>query len=100
MGRRRRVDPVRTADEGSPPAKPGAVAPVDVDGVLAVTVGTALWALAFVVLLPFRDRLEDNDAGWWLATCLAGVGLGIFGIYYCRRRRDRLARPPAQNDER
>jgi H+/Cl- antiporter ClcA len=68
-----------------------AITPVDVDGVLATTVGTVLWALAFLVLLPFRGRLEDNDAEWWLWTCLAGVGLGLFGIAYCRRRRDRLA---------
>ena len=24
---------------------------------------------------------------WWLWTCLAGFGLGLFGLEYCRRRR-------------
>ena len=26
---------------------------------------------------------------WWLWTCLAGFGLGLFGLEYCRRRRKR-----------
>jgi hypothetical protein len=65
--------------------------PVDVDGVAAITTGTVLWALAFLALLPFRSRLADHGADWWLWTCVAGVGMGLWGINYCRRRRDRLA---------
>jgi hypothetical protein len=64
---------------------------VDVDGVAVLTVGTVLWALAFFALLPFRGRLADHDVDWWLWSCVAGVGLGLWGISYCRRRRDRLA---------
>jgi len=26
---------------------------------------------------------------WWLWTCLAGFGLGVWGWDYCRRRRNR-----------
>lgn len=66
--------------------------PVDVDGVAVITVGTVLWALAFLVLLPFRSRLAAHDADWWLWTCAAGVALGLYGIAYCRRRRARLER--------
>lgn len=65
------------------------VEPLDVDGVRTVAVGTALWALAFVLLLPFYGRLEDSGRGWWLWTCVAGFGLGIIGWDYCRRRRRR-----------
>ena len=36
------------------------VEPLDVDGVRTVAVGTALWALAFVLLLPFYGRLEEE----------------------------------------
>jgi hypothetical protein len=63
---------------------------VDVDGVAIVTIGTILWAVAFGVLLPFRGRLADHNIDWWLWTCLAGVGMGLWGINYCRRRRNRL----------
>jgi len=63
---------------------------VDVDGVAIVTVGTILWAIAFVALLPLRSRLADHNADWWLWTCLAGVGMGLWGINYCRRRRNRI----------
>jgi hypothetical protein len=65
------------------------VEPLDVDGVRTVAVGTALWALAFVLLLPFYDRLEESGRVWWLWTCVAGFGLGIIGWDYCRRRRRR-----------
>jgi hypothetical protein len=50
-------------------------------------VGTGLWLLAFVALLPFYSRLEESGRLWWLWTCLAGFGLGLFGVEYCRRRR-------------
>jgi hypothetical protein len=62
------------------------IPPLDVAGVRTVQVGTALWALAFLGLLPFYSRLQDDGHQWWLWTCLAGVGLGLFGIEYCRRR--------------
>ena len=63
------------------------VEPLDVDGVRTVGVGIALFALAFVALLPFYGRLAEGDRTWWLWTCLAGVGLGFLGLEYCRHRR-------------
>ena len=42
---------------------------------------------AFVALLPFYGRLAGRRSTWWLWTCLAGFGLGLFGLEYCRRRR-------------
>ena len=69
------------------------VEPLDVDGTRTVAVGTALWLLGFLVLLPFYGRLEQDDHVWWIWTCLAGFGLGLFGWDHCRRRlRARLAR--------
>jgi hypothetical protein len=68
------------------------VEPLDVDGVRTVAVGTALWALAFFLLLPFYGRLQESGRLWWLWTCVAGFGLGIIGWDYCRRRRRRSRR--------
>jgi hypothetical protein len=86
----RRRRPGSAATGGSDQTR-GNPEPVDVDGVAAITTGTVLWARAFLALLPFRSRLADHDVDWWLWTCIAGVGMGLWGIYYCRRRRDRLA---------
>jgi hypothetical protein len=63
------------------------VEPLDVDGVRTVEVGTGLWLLGFLALLPFYGRLQEDGNLWWLWTCLAGFGLGLFGLEYCRRRR-------------
>ena len=63
------------------------VEPLDVDGVRTVEVGVAVWLVAFIALLPFYGALQDSGRTWWLWTCLAGFGLGLFGLEYCRRRR-------------
>lgn len=63
------------------------VEPLDVDGVRTVQVGTALFLLAFVGLLPFYGGLQESGRTWLLWTCLAGVGLGLLGTEYCKRRR-------------
>lgn len=70
------------------------VKPLDVDGVRTMQVGAALWALAFVALLPFTDQLRETGRGWWLTTCLIGTGLGLIGWEYCRRRRKALLADP------
>ena len=44
-----------------------------------VAVGTALWFVAFVVLLPFWGWLGRHDHRIWLWTCLAGWLLGLLG---------------------
>ncbi|WP_244884221.1 DUF2530 domain-containing protein [Carbonactinospora thermoautotrophica] len=64
--------------------------PMETNEVLVLTVGTVLWGLAFGVLLPFHGRLAETGHGWWVWTCLAGVGIGLLGIYYTRRRREKL----------
>jgi len=63
------------------------VEPLDVDGVRTVQVGTGVFFLAFLALLPFYGRLEQSDRLWVLWMCLAGVGLGLLGAEYCKRRR-------------
>ena len=63
------------------------VEPLDVDGVRTVQVGTGLFLLAFLALLPFYGRLEEEGQTWLLWMCLTGVGLGLLGVEYCKRRR-------------
>lgn len=60
--------------------------PMRTNDVRMVQVGTALWALAFLGLLPFRDALERDGRGWWLATCACGVALGLLGLLVVTRR--------------
>ena len=74
------------------------VEPLDVDGVRTVEVGTALWLLAFLALLPFYGRARGQRRTWWLWTCLAGFGLGLFGLEYCRRRRKERSSPRRSDD--
>jgi hypothetical protein len=68
------------------------VEPLDVTGLRTVSVGTALFLLAGLALLPFYGWLEDHDREWWLWTCAAGFGLGLFGYDHCRRRARYLSR--------
>ncbi|MGH8840951.1 MAG: DUF2530 domain-containing protein [Jiangellaceae bacterium] len=71
--------------------EPPQVHPFDVDGVRTVAVGTVLWAAAFVILALNRGSLDEQGLGWWLWTCLSGVGLGLLGLEYTRKRRDAIA---------
>ncbi|HEV7207935.1 MAG TPA: DUF2530 domain-containing protein [Mycobacteriales bacterium] len=64
--------------------------PVDTDGIVVVSVGTALWLVALIVLLVLHDRLNSAGHLWWIPTAAVGFGLGLAGIGYCLRRRSRL----------
>ena len=74
------------------------VEPLDVDGVRTMIVGSALWVVAFVAMLPFVGTLRDNDRLTWLWICLAGLGLGLVGVEYCRRRRNALRLDPGRRN--
>ena len=72
---------------GRPTHAVAEVRPLDVSGLRTVTVGTVLFLVAGLVLvLFFREWMEDTDREWWLWTCVAGFGLGLFGYDHCRRR--------------
>jgi uncharacterized protein DUF2530 len=68
-------------------------APVHTDDRKAMLVGIALWLAATAVLLVFLRPLLDSGNGWWLWTCIAGLGLGLLGLIYThwKRRRDGAA---------
>ncbi|MBB4700456.1 DUF2530 domain-containing protein [Sphaerisporangium siamense] len=70
--------------------RPPDLAPLKTNDTAAILVGTGLWAVALVVLLVVG---VPAGRGWWIWTCVAGIGLGLFGCFYVWRR-DRHAPPP------
>ena len=62
------------------------------DGVRTVTIGTVLWLIALIVSVTLHSRLQRDGHLWWIATAATGFGLGLVGIYYCRRRSATLRR--------
>lgn len=91
-----------TVNDVPPPRLPARteILPLDVDGVRTVSVGTLIWALTFLALLPFADDLRRAGAEWWLWVCLTGVGLGLIGLTYCMIRRSGLRRAAAEAAQR
>lgn len=98
------------SDEGAgaagrkPPASrpeqpPVAAQAVDVDGIAVVSAGTVLWAVALVLSLVYESHLRRDGHLWWVATAACGFGLGLLGIAYCVRRRNRLGDPQARPPE-
>lgn len=56
----------------------------------AITLG---WVLALIVLLFVRQSLPAG-VRWWVWTCVCGVLMGLFGLWYVpllKRRRARMA---------
>ena len=53
-----------------------------------VMIGTAIWFVAFVALLPFYGWLGRHDHRVWLWTCLAGWLLGLFGTALMSKHRN------------
>jgi len=59
---------------------------------------TAAWAVALVVVLAARDALPAGS-GWWVWTCVTGLVMGLFGLWYVpvlKRGRARAAARRAQ----
>ena len=61
--------------------------PVQINARRIVAVGTVIWFVAFVALLPFWSWLGDHGHRIWLWTCLAGWVLGLLGLAVMSRHR-------------
>jgi hypothetical protein len=52
-----------------------------------IFVGTAIFFVGFVVLLPFYSWLGEHHHRVWLWTCLAGWVLGLAGLTLMQKHR-------------
>jgi hypothetical protein len=80
-----------------PTATPQREAPAPLEGPIVATVtgGTIIWFVMFLGQLPFYGWFSDHGHAWWIWTCLAGAGLGCFGIWYVRARDAAIKRAEA-----
>ena len=72
--------------------------PLEANDQLVTAVITAGWVVALIVLFAVRPEIPAADR-WWIWTCVAGVGLGIFGLLYVprlKRSRERAAQRRGQ----
>ena len=75
--------------------------PREADDRVVTGVIAAGWAVALVVLAIARDALPPGSR-WWVWTCAAGFGMGLFGLWYVpmlKRRRARAARSGASGTQ-
>jgi hypothetical protein len=85
------------------PGRPTPPPPLEANDQLVAASVTAGWAVALIVLVIVRDRLPA-DARWWIWTCVTGLVMGLFGLWYVprlKRGRSRAAarRAAAQSDQ-
>ncbi|MDT4996380.1 MAG: hypothetical protein QOD45_448 [Pseudonocardiales bacterium] len=59
----------------------------EIDSRRVAFVGTTLFLLGFLVLLPFYSWLGEHGHRVWLWTCLAGFLLGLCGYALAARHR-------------
>jgi H+/Cl- antiporter ClcA len=72
--------------------------PLEANAPLVTWVGIAAWVVALIVLVAVRQHIPPSDR-WWIWTCVAGIGLGLFALIYIpylHRSRERAARHRAQ----
>ena len=63
--------------------------PLQIDAGRVILAGTAVWFVAFLVLLALSGRLAAAGELVWLWTCLAGWVLGLLGWLLARRQQGR-----------
>jgi cytosine/uracil/thiamine/allantoin permease len=68
----------------APPSRPSPP-PLQVDTARVVQAGTALWAVALLVLLVLGDRVDRV----WTWTCVAAILLAGLGLWIMRRQGQR-----------
>ena len=69
--------------------------PLEANDQLVAAVITAGWAIALVVLLVLRGQIPPAQR-WWIWTCVAGVVMGLFALWYVPRLKRARARSAAR----
>jgi hypothetical protein len=69
--------------------------PLEANDELVTAIGTAAWAVALVVLLVLRNQIPPSER-WWIWTCVAGVAMGLFALWYVPRMKRARARSAAR----
>jgi hypothetical protein len=89
--------PAESQKPTEPPPNGGTreLKPMEVDLAKIVLVGTVLYAVAAVILLALHTSLTNDGHGRWPWIAVSGVGLGLFGLSYVRRRDRAIARDAA-----
>jgi uncharacterized membrane protein len=72
--------------------------PLEANDELVTAVVTVGWAVALVVLLVLRDQIPADER-WWIWTCLAGLAMGLFGLWYVPRVKRVRARGAARRTQ-
>ena len=70
--------------------------PMEVDLSRIVLLGTVLYAVVAVILLPMQSSLTQDGHGRWPWIAVSGVGLGLLGLVYLKRRDRAIARDAAR----
>ena len=90
-----------TKPTGEQATRPSPPPPLEANDQVVIWVGTACWAVALVVLLIVRSYIPPGQR-WWIWTALAGLVMGLFGLWYVpylKRARARSARRQAARRE-
>ena len=69
--------------------------PLEANDQLVAAVITAGWAVALVVLLVLREQIPPSER-WWIWTCVAGVVMGLFALWYVPRLKRARTRSAAR----
>ena len=69
--------------------------PLEANDQRVTAVFTAGWAVALVVLLILRDQIPTGER-WWIWTCVAGLVMGLFALWYVPRMKRARARSAAR----
>jgi Na+/melibiose symporter-like transporter len=72
--------------------------PLEANDRRVTIVGTVAWAIALVVVVALYGRIPASDR-WWVWTCVAGVCMGLFALWYVpyfKRARARKAQRRAE----
>ena len=72
--------------------------PLEANDQFVAAVITAAWAVALVVLLILREQIPSGER-WWIWTCVAGVVMGLFALWYVPRLKRARARSAARRAE-